>query len=628
MSFNIRSIMESFLQKYSNTESQFVKYILERNYDNAERISYKLYENYPQYLTLVLFLRRNSSKKLFLRAIQKSRMNDFLLLELILKDSLFTYDDIIGNISVLLNKQQFHHLHIQKLFLLKHHESIFNKISEESIKGKIINEDNRNINILTNSGKIEAKGVDIFTSLRNNFETRNLETMLNQMIDTLDDFGLYDLALRKNIYIHKKNTFNYKWYKLHLEKSSEVALDILKGTSDFSAVKRVIEITGLHSVGAENFDILIEYLLHGYRKDLLDRIFQLYTKSQTFLNLKIFLSLLISSREEENIVLAYYLSSINSNIEYESDKDNKIAGNNDNKGNGNQGNGNKGNGNQGNGNQGNDNQSNDNQGNGNKGNGNQGNGNQGNGNQSNGNQSNGNQGNDNQSNGNQSNDNQSNGNQGNGNQSNGNQGNIDSLNHKKETINILENYEIKLINLFLSRYFCFLSQVKEILEELNVKNVQIFNFAYLLTDIFIATGVHDFQYELKLKKLLFSNISYITAKIPVFIRQNCVGAAISLIKTKERLENLAIWKEMDSKKFVSTDPSTLFSLLLGQSCRFIFDKLTAKHTIKGYTAVGSLYTFSTGNSISHVFKNQYIEINDNFFITNFTKNYNKKINKN
>ncbi|KAM0673945.1 hypothetical protein GVAV_002463 [Gurleya vavrai] len=134
-------------------------------------------------------------------------------------------------------------------------------------------------------------------------------------------------------------------------------------------------------------------------------------------------------------------------------------------------------------------------------------------------------------------------------------------------------YEIKLIFLFICRFFCWYDKVIEIYEELEIKTVIQEKLAYLWSDLNIILNLNDNSRKEKYLNYRSHLIKHINCSLLVFIQNYSFYHGIELIKTKKMLENSNLYKEINQNKIISNDPETHFSFLLGSKCRFLFDKI-------------------------------------------------------
>lgn len=500
---NIKKYVDKFWNKFQSQELECIKQLLNKNYNLATEIAMKLYSKSPQYLTLLTYITREKSNKIFLIMLKKYPVIDMFLIELVLKDQGFLYKDIADNITISLDKVQLYHLHIQK-------EILFKKYGYK--KPKTIYEYCESINTLKENNKaiessLEVSDDCLMRIVSNNFGNNKnnkgsaISVIVNNLIKAVNDFSLYDFAMKQGVIVEKNDSMNYKWYELMMNKDIRTGIEILKNSIDFNEIHAVYRICNGCITELRNIDILMKYLSEGYEEWMIKEMVNIYEKEKSLFNLKIVLALLISSRVESNLVLALYLAS-------------------------------------------------------------------------------------------------------------------------KEEIS--ENYEITLIRMFLNRYFCFIDEVLKLFEELNIKNIQCYNMAYLWTDPMIVCGMSLDEKKKSLKKCLIKDLANLNLQIHKFMNQKQIGCAISVIEIDQKLKNMVIWKELDENKIIGEDPNTLFSMMLGNGCSFLFNKLVVNDSLNETNVVGSLFAKTNNEEIENIFRNPFIEITDQYFITNFKKAYYNK----
>lgn len=156
-------------------------------------------------------------------------------------------------------------------------------------------------------------------------------------------------------------------------------------------------------------------------------------------------------------------------------------------------------------------------------------------------------------------------------------------------------YEIDLVHLFLCRYFLLFDRLQRKFTELDIKNIQQHNLAYIWSDAMIVGGsrlgnrVSNFQKEIK------TELEGCGVMIKKFIENELVSGALSTFELQRRLVTSVICEEVKQMKIKATESRMMFSNLLGDECRYLFDKITIfdtkevsgqVHTIRSVPAVG------------------------------------------
>ncbi|KAI5169348.1 hypothetical protein PAEPH01_0637 [Pancytospora epiphaga] len=188
------------------------------------------------------------------------------------------------------------------------------------------------------------------------------------------------------------------------------------------------------------------------------------------------------------------------------------------------------------------------------------------------------------------------------------------------SIKFEDNYELDLVHLFLNRYFCFHKNIHKLMKKMSIKNIQIYNNAYIWTDPMILTGdsesylVHISKFNLMHRR----DLGTIESKIASFLESGMIGHAISLTKLYKGLEEAVCIKEVASFKILATDGKTMYSGLLGEQCDYLFNKITVKHEVTGKGSLRTLYGSADGSSYKAVLENPFININCPEFLYEFS----------
>lgn len=499
MGFSGSSYFDFIISKISGPQYQFVQAILSNNIEAARKLAYDLYKTHPQYLTFLLFRELKDSKKILLAQLKKTKTIDAHMFYQMINSPEFTYLEL-RDLSNRFTNSSFINKCIKKAMIIKKYNS------PEMTSGVAL---------------IDYKKNEI---------TREIEDAIVEM----DDFSLYKLALElgidlkfespdhNNILLH---SINFQWYLAKKYKNPENFISIITKLRSFSDVFNLISIyvpdnstTGINCLldlcdSNPEYKILIKFLTNGYSLDLLEASWKVFQESSSMFKLKILLALLIASKSENYLVLAFYLTSsfynfTGANLNPSADNSNK-----------------------------------------------------------------------------------------------------------KES----ENYEIELIHMFLNRYFLFNLGVMKLYEKLDIKNIQAHNLAYIWSDPMIIGDIPFKESVKAFKNEIKNEILTIESHLKEFIEMNRIANAASLLNLRSRLLDSMISKEIESRKILSTESSTLFSDLLGAHCSFLFNKSTVNDARESDGLLPSLFSKGSkdikndANAIKCLLKNDLFPIEDPLF---------------
>lgn len=184
-----------------------------------------------------------------------------------------------------------------------------------------------------------------------------------------------------------------------------------------------------------------------------------------------------------------------------------------------------------------------------------------------------------------------------------------------------ENYEIKLIYLFLNRYLCFYRRVKLIMkEELKLKNLLERGMFYVLGDLRIILSLNSN------KTNMFDDtdeLYYLTIHLIEFVNKRSFVRAKSIIDVvRNYLSDNVFSKEVIFNRFIGEDDETEFNNFLGEPCKFLFRKLTKSDNdvideIKfDGGSIENIYNLNFKETIDDsIFKNDYFKIDNKDFIS-------------
>lgn len=466
MALIARNYFDMLISRLSDPQSKFVRAVISKDFVSAKKLAYELYKERPQYLAFFCYVHLKDHKQILLAVLKKVHHVDPQLVYCLAKSEGVSYLEL-QHLQSKFSGPSFIERCIRKAMLLKKYD--------------------------------ESSQIGVVPS----FEPDAEKESLNRMILEIDDFSLYDLAIRRKVEIYSSESINYQWYLVAKEKNTNSAIRILKKSTSFQEVQELVryfrgsptELSRLAEPGSVH-DILIKYLEGGYSKDILQCAWSNFCGKNTHLNLKILLALLIASREEKNIVLAFYLS------------------------------------------------------------------------------------------------------------------------HKHASS---DNYEIDLIHLFLNRYFMFHANVARMLEKLEIKNVQQHNLAYIWSDPMILSSIRlnnrisSFQAEIR------EQINSIETGLRKFIDSNRIACAASMLALREKLTGSVVLNEIENCKILCTEPKTMFSGILGDSCSYMFDKITVTDTRAEAGSISSIRSTSVQDCGDDIFDNEIFPIRDKGFMSFFLK---------
>lgn len=483
-------ILESLLIRFSNKQSLFVNHILSNDMDSAKKVALELFKSHPQYLLLYCYLDMKESKELLFRALKNIKNIDLNFIYLLLRDNRILYDDI-DDIVNKIDGDLFVNKAIKKAQFLKKYKFLSNDDSKEIVFDDVIN-------VLENGNeeKTKLKYLNELRIKKIEIKDKNLKDSikeeLNALLNIIDDFELYKFAIAHEIDIQENASKNLLWYKIIKLKDNLSAIQIIRESLDFLDIYKILCISDIKSVDAENYDILIDFLGKGYKRELLDKMFILYNQNQSFINTKILLALLIASKQENLLVVAFYISSVN----------------------------------------------------------------------------------------------------------------------KFE-----DNYEIDLIHLFINRYFCFHSNIQCLMKNLDIKNIQLINTAYIWSDPMIVSKTFFNSPRKVLINAISGDLKSMEASLKSYLTYNRVAYSYSLVKLIRNLKNCAVLSEIEEMKILSTERETMFSLLLGPECRYLFDKITINSKRISSGSIETILSKPLTKFSDDLFKNDYVEFNSDFIST-------------
>lgn len=122
------------------------------------------------------------------------------------------------------------------------------------------------------------------------------------LIDHLDSWDVYEIALEKGLEIPKKDSFNFNLYKLKKERDFKLGNEILKNLESFDFIFQVMNLIGKENLSEEY------KMIYEFKEENTKKVYELYYQNKTIFNLKMLLYHLIASKKDEYIVLALYIA--------------------------------------------------------------------------------------------------------------------------------------------------------------------------------------------------------------------------------------------------------------------------------------------------------------------------------
>jgi hypothetical protein len=176
------------------------------------------------------------------------------------------------------------------------------------------------------------------------------------------------------------------------------------------------------------------------------------------------------------------------------------------------------------------------------------------------------------------------------------------------------NYELKLIFMFICRFFCFYPAVLKLVEELNIKNVQVATLAYIWLDIAVSRKIEDGGKKEEYVAYMRASVSQLRNSIRYFLRVERLSYVLDMLELIESLLGSVMMEEALAGRIVGSDPVTSFSTLLGKHCSYMFNKLTASEERSPRTPILTLYSDSDILEPGSLLKSDLFVIEDAEFI--------------
>lgn len=430
-------------------QAQFLTAFFKKDFVLAKKHAFELYKTHPGYLIFFCSVKDNENKKLLISLLKKDKPKDLQLVYKLLSSKDPDYDELLEFAEKYKNESFVNRCLRKAVFLRKY----ANSCPEDAKKELLV------------------------------------------LLDEIDDFELYDFAIRNKIQIENRSGLNFIWYLAISTGSKEAGIDIIKRSTSFDDILKLLDCCSITSTGSSTHDLCIAYLTGGYSFELLKKAFANMKEDNSFLASKIVLALLIASKDESLLVLALFLT---------------------------------------------------------------------------------------------------------------------------ETIDFPEHYEIKLIRLFLYRYFLLFAHIEKGISQLDIKNIQVANLAYIWSDPAIVSGVKVGKMIKEFEKEIKAQIGVIDSMIRKFIDKNLVANAVSSFELKEKMSSFVVRSEVESFEIIATSPNTMFSNVLGDSCKYVFDKIICSDVRASCGTIHTIRSVPNAPFTNEVFENPLMPITDQVFISTFT----------
>ena len=194
--------------------------------------------------------------------------------------------------------------------------------------------------------------------------------------------------------------------------------------------------------------------------------------------------------------------------------------------------------------------------------------------------------------------------------------------HLSETNKFEDNYEIQLINLFLCRYFLLFKNIRKNFESLDIKNVQVHNLTFIWSDPMIVSNIKLTDEISTFKREITKMVTDIENSIISSLDNFNIAISLSLIELRNKLKKSTICQEIQTRQIVSKSKFSMFSGLLGEKCEFLFDKIVIEDARSVAGSIPTLRTTPASKFSEDIFNNQFLNINDQNLITAIKKNLN------
>eukprot|EP00866_Antonospora_locustae_P000353 jgi/Antlo1/353/498 len=272
--------------------------------------------------------------------------------------------------------------------------------------------------------------------------------------EKFDDWQIYEKALNDNVQMEERKVLNYVLYKIKRDGDKTLALKTCTSYSSFKIIFKIFELVDIYEELPENLKILFNIRI-GATEENVKRMYEIYTEEMSLVNTNILLACLISTKKENNLLLALYIA----RTMYEK----------------------------------------------------------------------------------------------------------------------FNTYEIKLVYLFMCRFFCILPEVIRVMDALEIKSIQNENLAFIWNDLCILLGKRHNKNVEKYINTHRNEIRKINEYTLQFVDAGKLDHAFDLVHLRRKLLDSIIYSEICEQTIMSRCVKNMFSDLLTPPCSYIFDKLTVNH---------------------------------------------------
>lgn len=185
---------------------------------------------------------------------------------------------------------------------------------------------------------------------------------------------------------------------------------------------------------------------------------------------------------------------------------------------------------------------------------------------------------------------------------------------------------IQLIYVFTLRYFCMYQTIQSEFKDMNIKNIQIYNTAYIWMDVRNVLKMFkiDHKHLFNLNFYQDADITQLEYSAYNFYKKGMCGCSLSCIKTIRNLEENISVREFDKNKMLlSMDRDSTFSALLDTKSKWFFEKsnfLTyeTKDISKNNTHSKIVTVFGVKEvSVDNLYRNTFYDIEGSNFMKFF-----------
>ncbi|EOB14963.1 hypothetical protein NBO_11g0035 [Nosema bombycis CQ1] len=254
--FNLSEI-KKFIYKRANLRDECRSHLLNENYQEASKVALKFFDVCPSYLFISYFLENTSSSKKLLEVIVDRKIVSPDVALFLAKENLFQHA-VLKFLDNCLVKDYIYQI-IRKEMIIKGHLPF-----DETI------------------------------------------------LDILDDWDLYDYALKHKINLKMRDTVNYEYYLAHKNQSNCNLINKIKNYKELEYLSKLTNTTNHEDYAT---DCILNFMNYGFNLEKAKEILNELEKYQNnninmdnFNILKVLLSHLISSKDTQLLIFALFLT--------------------------------------------------------------------------------------------------------------------------------------------------------------------------------------------------------------------------------------------------------------------------------------------------------------------------------